>query len=294
MQTTVSRIAALYDPRRGFEVRWQDVEYRRDGSQSWLARVYQPQGTGPFPAILEVHGGAWNNNDRTQNAPRDEALAATGLVIASIDFRLGTEAPYPASMADVNYATRWLKASATEFGATPEALGGLGLSSGGHMIMLSAMRPRDPRYAAMPLDAMPDLDASLSYVMMGWPVLDPYARYHHARQQGKTELLASHDRYFRDEATMQEANPQLILERGETVELPPALIFQGGEDDVLSPRTAERFVEAYGRAGGVIELAIFPHAGHGYARAGGSNAARTMDVLKSFVARQLEAISQGW
>jgi acetyl esterase/lipase len=138
------------------------------------------------------------------------------------------------------------------------------------------------------------VDASLAYVMMGWPVLDPHARYLHARGQGKTELLESHHRYFGDEATMREANPQQILERGEHVELPPALIFQGADDDVLSPLTAERFVSAYGQAGGIIELALFPHAGHGYARGSDGNTRRTTDVLSCFVDRQLKAAANGW
>src|SRR5690348_1618331 len=171
-----------------FDVTWQDVEYL----PGLFARVYQPQGEGPFHAVIEIHGGAWNNNDRTQNAPMVQELAAHGLVVASVDFRLGGQAPYPASMADINFATRWLKAHAASFNATPVALGGLGLSSGGHMVMLSAMRPHDPRYSAISLDA--DVDASLAYVMMGWPVLDPYARYLRAQSQGRTQTLESHRR----------------------------------------------------------------------------------------------------
>jgi acetyl esterase/lipase len=274
--------------RQRFDVTWQDVEYL----PGRLARVYRPRGSGPFQAIIEIHGGAWNSGDRTQNAPMVEALAAHGLVVASVDFRLGGEAAYPASMLDINYATRWLKAHASEFGATPEALGGLGFSSGGHMVMLSAMRPR--RYATVPLEGVPEVDASLAYVMMGWPVLDPYARYLHARSQGRTATLESHHRYFGDEATMREASPQEILERGEAVALPPALIFQGADDDVLSPRTAERFVSAYAQAGGHIELALFPRGGHGYAREGGANMLRTVDVVNSFVDRQLIAIANNW
>ena len=233
---------------------------------------------------------AWTSNARTQNAPLVTALAERGVVVASIDFRLGTEAPYPASIADVNFATRWLKAHATEFNGIPNGLGGLGLSSGGHMVMLSAMRPRDPRYLALPLAA--DVDASLAYVMLGWPVLAPHARYLHARAKGRSELLHAHDSYFGDEQTMQEADSQLILERGEQVELPAALIFQGADDDVVAPHTAERFVEAYGKAGGVIELATFPRAGHGYARQGGANTLRTIDLLQSFVARQQRALAE--
>lgn len=278
------------EPNRLLDVEWRDVEYR----PGLLARIYRPWGEGPFPALIEIHGGAWNNGDRTQNTSLAQALAGNGVVVASVDFRLGGQAPYPASMVDINYATRWLKQHATEFGATDEGLGGLGLSSGGHMVMLSAMRPRDPRYAALPLTGGERFDASLAYVMMGWPVLDPHARYRHARDHGRHDLLESHHRYFGDEEIMREANPQQILERGEAVALPPALIFQGADDDVLSPRTAERFVEAYGAAGGVIELAKFPRAGHGYSRTPGPNASRTVDLLNSFVERQLKALARGW
>jgi acetyl esterase len=116
-----------------YDVRWRDVAYRRDDARAWLARVYEPQGRGPFPAVLEVHGGAWTSGDRTDNAARDEALAAGGIVVVAIDFRLGTEAPYPASIADANFATRWLKRHTADFNAIPDAVGGLGFSSGGHM-----------------------------------------------------------------------------------------------------------------------------------------------------------------
>lgn len=281
-------LPSLSTPELSFEVDFGDVEYR----PGWLARVYRPRGTGPFPALLEIHGGAWTSNDRTQNADLARALCASGLVVVSIDFRLGYDAPYPASIADVNYATRWLKTSAGQFDAAPEGLGGLGLSSGGHMVMLSAMRPHDSRYLALPFEG--ETDASLAYVMMGWPVIDPYARYLHAREHGRADLLKAHHAYFGTDEVMQEANPQLILERGEPVSLPPALIFQGADDDVLAPRTAERFVEAYGSAGGIIELAKFPHANHGYSRQGGPNALRTIDLLRSFISRQLAALRAGY
>jgi acetyl esterase/lipase len=273
-----------------FEVDWDDVEYL----PGLLARVYSPRGTGPFPTLLEIHGGAWNTNDRTQNAPLVQELAAHGLVVASIDFRLGKVGAYPKAMQDINFATRWLKVHAADFNGTADGLGGLGLSSGGHQVMLSAMRPRDPRYSSIALDAASEVDASLAYVVMGWPVLDPHARYLHAQSRGRTELLESHHRWFGDEATMKEANPQQILERGEQVELPPALIFQAADDEVLSPRTAERFVEAYGQAGGIIELAKFPRGGHGYSRTGGPSTFRTVDVINSFVDRQLKAVANNW
>jgi acetyl esterase len=288
--TTLSRLRDLYDPSSSFEVRSVDVEYRHDGSRSWLARVYQPQGPGPFPALLEVHGGAWNNNDRLQNEPLNKAVAESGIVVAAIDFRLGEDGRYPASIADVNYATRWLKHRAGDFNATSEGLGTIGYSSGGHMNMLCAMKPRDPRYAAIPYDADPGLDASVSYVIMAWPVIDPLARYLYAKGLGREGMVENHHRYWGDEAAMQDGNPQLILERGESVELPPALLVQGADDDVLSPGMAERFAQTYGKAGGVIELALYPGGGHGYMREPGPNTDRSLDLIKTFVARQLRAI----
>ena len=54
-----------------------DVEYLRHGELSLLARLYRPDGPGPFPAIVDVHGGAWTMSDRLGNAPIDRHLAET-------------------------------------------------------------------------------------------------------------------------------------------------------------------------------------------------------------------------
>ena len=70
------------------DIRVEDVEYQRQGGRPMLARLYRPRGTGPFPAVLQVHGGAWVNKDRTDNDFIAKALAANGIVVASIDFRM--------------------------------------------------------------------------------------------------------------------------------------------------------------------------------------------------------------
>ena len=102
---------------RQYKVEMRDAEYQRIAGKPWLLRLYQPQGDGPFPAIVDVHGGAWHNGDRTNNAGVDEALAARGIVVAAVDFRQPPEAGYPASLCDINLATRWLKAHARELRA---------------------------------------------------------------------------------------------------------------------------------------------------------------------------------
>src|SRR4030088_528020 len=153
--------------RRTYEFVVKDIVYQR-GTKPRLARLYQPAGTGPFPAVLQVHGGAWNNKDRTDGQNTALDLAAAGIVVLSIDFRNAPEAPYPASLQDINYGIRWLKAHAGEFGSSSGQVGAYGTSSGGHQILLAAIRPEDPRYRALPLAEAPDLDARLAFVVSGW------------------------------------------------------------------------------------------------------------------------------
>jgi len=240
----------------------KDLVYQTHGGKPRLARLYQPAGRGPFPAVLQVHGGAWNNKDRTdgQNAALD--LANAGIVVLSIDFRNAPEAPYPASLQDINYGVRWLKAHAAEFGSSAAQVGAYGTSSGGHQILLAAIRPDDPRYRTLPLAEAPDMDARLAFVISGWGVLFPLERYKLAKAKGDEKLAHGHDVFFGNEATQIEATPALAIERGETVFLPPALVFQGTQDQWTSVELAERFAKDYRGAGGEIDLLLLEGAHH--------------------------------
>ena len=102
------------------DVRIEDVEYQRQGGRAVLARLYRPSGIGPFPAALQVHGGAWVNKDRTDNDFIAKALAESGIFVASIYFRMPPAAPHPGSIQDINLGIRWLKANAREFKSRPE------------------------------------------------------------------------------------------------------------------------------------------------------------------------------
>lgn len=246
-----------------FEIEARDIEYRREGGAPLLARLYRPRGDGPFPALVEVHGGAWASGDRLNNAPLDEALAKSGIVVLAIDFRMPPQSRYPASIADIHFATRWLKAHAGDFASAPELVGGLGTSSGAHQLLLSALRPTDPRYAALPVPDSLAQDARLPYLVLCWPISDPLARYRMAKAKGNARLVESHDAYWASEAEMEEGNPQLILERGEAASpLPPAILLQGTGDDNVTPDMADRFAAAWRARGGSLDLHKFdgqPH-----------------------------------
>jgi acetyl esterase/lipase len=245
-----------------YEIETRDIDYLRHADGALSARLYKPVGRGPFPAVVEVHGGAWASGDRLNNAPLDIALAKSGVVVLAIDFRMPPAHRYPASIADINFATRWLKAHAAEFGSRTDLVGGLGTSSGAHQLLLSLLRPGDPRYAALPLPEMPEVDATLPWVVLCWPISDPLARYRMVKTKGNTRLVESHDAYWRSEDEMAEGNPQAIVERGEAAALPPAILIQGLADDNVTPDMADRFSGAWRAKGGDIAVHKFegqPH-----------------------------------
>ena len=252
----------------------EDVIYVKHGDREIAARVFKPEGAGPFPAFVDLHGGAWNNGDLADRTGLGEYLASRGVVMVTLNFRHAADG-YPTTLADINYGVRWTKAHAKELKVDPKRVVIGGASSGGHLAMLAAMRPSDPRYAAIPGPA--GVDATVRAVVMQWPVINPLSRYRHANRaaalpnppQFSIGMKEKHDTYWHTEAEMAEGNPMLILERGEKVEMPPAIWIQGrpdvvhdyhDEDSSFPGNEPERFVSNYRKAGGDIEITYFDNA----------------------------------
>ena len=274
----------MYEPTARFEVKVFDVEIPRESSPL-LARVYQPQGPGPFPMLLDEHGGAWSNGDRKNDEWIDQPLAESGLLILSPEFRIGPDDPFPGQLQDINLATRWFKAHAAELNGDRGTLGGIGFSSGGHTVVLSAMRPSHPDYSALPLQGAENEDASLDYAISCWPVVDPLARYERARDKGNDELVEKHDRFFLTVDAQIDANPVRILERNEKAELPPLLVCHGTDDDSVPFEWVAHFADLYREAGGDVTLEPFEGAPHGFGRQPEFKD-RLFSVTKAYVARR--------
>ena len=281
-----------------YDVKVEDIEYIRHGDTPLLVRLYRPQGAGPFPIMVELHGGAWCRQDRLADKVIHEALAKSGVIVASLDFRQPPVAPYPASFQDIHYGIRWLKARATELGSRPDMVGSMGNSSGGHQAMLLGMRPFDARYGALPGPAGSAGDATVRCVIMCSPVIDPLGRYHYAKQLKAggqpypalvDEVLPCHDAYWQTEEAMAEGAPALALERGEKMQLPPVLYVQGTED-VAHPRPhLDRFVANYRKAGGVVDLELFDGEGQGFImrKAGSPASNRALEMIVEFTHKQI-------
>ena len=279
-----------YNPDARFDLIVSDVELRRNAAGRMLmARIYQPKGKGPFPAVLDLHGGAWTRKDRLAEEPMDRALASSGLLVVAIDLTLATEAPYPACVQDANHAVRWLKANAARWNGDASKLGVYGSSSGGHVAELLAMRPHDPRYSAIPVEGPPDVDATVSWVAMRSPPSNTIARYENAERRKNETMIQSNRTFFSPWESIHEGNPQEILERGETVALVPFLIMQGALDDNVLPAMQEKFAETYRAAGGQCYYRLFADSTHEWVAQPGPQTDKARTMVKEFIARQLKA-----
>ena len=277
-----------YDPGATFEIDVTEVEVRRNrAGRMLMARVYQPKGAGPFPTMLDLHGGAWNTKDRKAEEPMDRALAASGVLVVAIDLTLAPEAPYPTSVQDANYGVRWLKSKAASWNGDASRLGIYGSSSGGHVAQLLAMRPHDARYNAIPLTGAPPVDATVAYVAMRSPISDPFARYQNAVQHQRESMITSNKTYFAPWEAIHEASPQEILERKEKVTLVPMLLMQGALDDNVLPAVQEKFAATYRAAGGHCQLEIFEGCEHEWVAKPGPQTDRARAMVKAFIAEQL-------
>jgi acetyl esterase len=281
--------APAYDPGAKVELAVSEVELRRNSAgRVLMARIYQPKGSGPFPTVLDLHGGAWNGKNRLAEEPMDRALAASGLLVVAVDMTLAPEAPYPACVQDANFAVRWLKANAATWSGDTSKIGVYASSSGGHVAELLAMRPRDPRYNSIALAAAPNVDATIAYVAMRSPISSTFARFENAERRGNANMMKNNKVFFNPWETIHESNPLEILERGEKVNLVPYLIMQGALDDNMLPEAQEKFVSAYKSAGGACDYQLFANSVHEWVAEPGPQTDKARETVKLFIARQLK------
>ena len=284
--------------RTTYEVQIEDVEYLRHGDKPFLARLFKPQGSGPFPIMVELHGGAWVNGNREDGDAANEALASNGVIVAALDFRVPPEASYPASLADIHYGIRWCKTHAADWNGVSDKVGAMGTSSGAHQAMLLGMRPHDSRYAALSFtNGATESDGTLGCVIMVSPVIDPLGRYHYAKrlrddvtppESVGERTVAMHDLYWVTEEAMGEAAPARMLARGERTELPPTLCLARNYEAAHPRPDLDEFIMLYRKAGGQMDVTIFDGEDGGVVKDLSTDVAQqALDQMTAFIRQHL-------
>ena len=119
----------------GAAIDQKDVEYSRPGGKPMLLDLHVPDGAGPFPAAILIHGGGFDEGSKSTNVrPLFEPLANAGFAWFSIDYRLAPQFHFPEAISDVNSAIRWVKANAAKYHVDATKIALIGESAGGFLV----------------------------------------------------------------------------------------------------------------------------------------------------------------
>ena len=220
-------------------------------------RVYRPACEGPLPLVAYAHGGGWAVGSLDGFGPVSRALAnASGAIVASIDYRLAPEHPFPAGLDDVRAAVRWLAENAREFDGDPDRVAIAGDSAGGNLATVTARRLRD------------EGGSPLRYQALVYPVCDSALNTPSYRESAEGFGLSalSMKRFWElyldgADGRVPDASP---LQAGDLSGLPPAFILTV-RDDVLRDE-GEAYARALEAAGVPVTLRRYDGAVHGFFR----------------------------
>lgn len=252
--------------------------------------LYSPtDGRMPRPLVVYVHGGGWDAGERSlaggdgpPTSPLVRALVQRGYAVATVDYRLAGTARYPAQVADVAEAVRWLRGNAERWQIDPDRVALWGTSSGGHLAARvgaaaggTGAAPADRRGAQQPDDtARPKRAAyqrgtppvgGVRAVVDWFGPLDLSART--ARRQRDaplfaggmtTDLLGCAPADCPNRAAR--ASPTRQLSAGQ----PPVLVQHGIADEVVPVQQSVDFARKAEKRGVPVELHTYPELGHDF------------------------------
>jgi alpha-L-fucosidase 2 len=229
----------------------KDIEYARPGGVSLTLDASVPEGAGPFPAVIVVHGGGFAQGDKqTYVKPLFAPLTAARFAWFTINYRLAPQYPFPAATDDVSSAIEWVRAHAAEYKADPKRIALIGESAGAYLVDYAAINgPKDAHVSAVvsfygPHDLL--FEIQRQYQGKVNSVFQAFA--------GVTSPL--------DAAGIQrfkEISPYYLVHK----HLPPFLLIHGTDDKVVFFEQSVRFRRALEDHDVRCELFSVEGAGHG-------------------------------
>jgi len=236
----------------GFET-IRDVVYVQREGQPLRADIYRPTGSGPFPGVLCVHGGAWLAGDKSQLKVIGRVLAVHGYVAVAINYRLAPQHKFPAQLEDCRQAIRWIHKHAQQYKIDSGRLGGWGYSAGGQLVaLLGVTGTPDPPKGRQADHG--DRPLRLAAVVAGGTPCDFRTMAPDSRRLvfwlGKTR--------GEDPEIYRLASPAEFV----TPDDPPMLLYHGEKDRVVSLNEALAMAARLRRAGVTVRMYVHPNAGH--------------------------------
>jgi acetyl esterase len=129
----------------------EDLEYARHGGKTLLLDILQPQGPGPHPILVYLHGGAFAVGSKRTHRALAAAYAAQGYLVFIVDYRLAPQYPFPAAIEDACAAWLWVTNHAGGYGGDTHRMALAGESAGANLalsVVLACCTPRPESFAA--------------------------------------------------------------------------------------------------------------------------------------------------
>ncbi|MYD44139.1 MAG: alpha/beta hydrolase [Gammaproteobacteria bacterium] len=267
----------------------RDICFAQTHGLDLLGRIYEPSERNGH-GIVMVHGGAWTANDRLTPHVMSRLLAQRGLVVFSLDFRCGPAFQHPAASADIAAGIRFFRSHAAECGINGSTIGLIGSSSGGHLVLYTALQPNIPTHQITTEIGSDDAsgDASVAYVVALWPVSNPLARYEYALEQERQELVRAHQGYFGSRTAMHDASIQRCLRSREFTHLPPVFIVQPGEDANVPQYMTNDLLAAFQSVQHEPEYKLMEGLPHAFAYEASAATNECEAAVWSFIQKQLD------
>ncbi len=259
--------------------------------------LYLPPGKGfPVPALIFVHGGSWDHGDSRHGGTFGDfpallaSLAARGMVVASIDYRLSGEAKFPAALQDVKSAIRWIRANAGEYNVDDTRIALWGASAGGHLAALAGVTcgvanlepPTDPKVSKPPSDCVQAVidwygvtDLETLYSDFGKPAPDKSAA---------GDFLGCEPALCPIGVT-RNASPLTYIESM----APPFLIMHGAADTTVSPKQSQTLYDALRAKNVPAELVTYSGVAHDFAPAANTSPGAFDAAVNKQAVEKLEA-----
>jgi len=240
----------------------KDVEYGRPGGKALLLDLHIPDGAGPFPAAILVHGGGFDEGSKSTNVrPLFEPLANAGFAWFSIDYRMAPEFRFPQAIDDLNTAIRWVKTHASDYHVDVSRIAIIGESAGGFLVNYAGTHDTPETRVV----AVVDFYGPVDYAKLAQERRDHPERFNmasinrHSANGGSIHFFGAEQL---DEAGLAKLNAVAPI-RAVHAGMPPFLCIHGTKDDQVTYDQSPAMCSAMHRVGAACELVTIEGGGHG-------------------------------
>jgi acetyl esterase len=240
----------------------KDVEFTRPGGKAVLLDLHVPDGPGPFPAAILVHGGGFDGGSRSTNVrPLFDVLAGAGYAWFSIDYRMAPEFRFPQAIEDVTSAIQWVKANASAYHVDAGRIALIGESAGAFLVNYAGTHEKPETRVR----AVVNIYGPVDYGELAEERRDHPERFNmttinrHAANGGGIHFFGAEHLDAAGLAKLRDISPIFAVHHG----MPPFLCIHGNKDDQVSYQQSLEMCAAMKKAGVSCRLITIKDGGHG-------------------------------